>query len=441
MDRKAVRGWVMYDWANSAFVTTMIAAVLPIFYTDVAAKTLDKTTATSYWGYTQSIAMLLVAILSPVLGAVADMAGSKVRFLRFFTYLGVISSLLFVLVDEGDYLLASVLLILGTLGFSGGNTFYDALLTDLVPPEKRDYISAKGYAFGYIGGGILLAVNLAMIQKPAWFLLPDSLTATYVSFASVSVWWFLFSLPLFRHVKDRPVQTGLTVSRYAKAGFSRTWRTLKELAHYPELVKFIVAFWFFNDGINTIITMATIYGREIGIGTGDLIAALLITQFVGIPFTLLFGKLAERLGSKASLYVSLLIYVVIVVLGYFMQTALHFYMLAIMVGFVQGGSQAVARSIYSNLVPVGRSAEFFGFLNISSKFASIFGPFAFALVGQLTSSSRMGIFSLVLFFLAGIALLTRVDLMKGRREALRKPEPNVVSPPPVESAPSDSQPM
>lgn len=418
MDQKAVRGWVMYDWANSAFATTMMAAVLPIFYSDVAAGTLDKITAQSYWGYTQSAAMLLVAVLAPVLGAIADLSGSKVRFLRIFSYLGILSSILFVFVGKGDYLLASLLLILGTVGFSGGNTFYDALLTDLVPFEKRDYISSKGYAFGYIGGGVLLAVNLAMIMKPAWFGLPNAAVATYASFVSVGTWWYLFSLPLFRRVKDRPVQAGLTVGQYTSAGLRRVWQTMKEITRYPELLKFIIAFWFFNDGINTIITMATIYGHGIGIGTTDLIAALLITQFVGIPFTLLFGKIAERLGSKPSLYLSLGIYVLIVILGYFMNTALHFYLLAILVGFVQGGSQSIARSIYSSLVPAARSAEFFGFLSVSSKFASIFGPFTFALVGQLTGSGRAGILSLILFFGVGIALLATVNMEKGRAEAV-----------------------
>lgn len=417
MDQKAVRGWAMYDWANSAFATTMMAAVLPIFYNDVAAGSLDSTTAQSYWGYTQSIAMLLVAVLAPVLGAIADLSGSKVRFLRFFSYLGILSSILFVFVGKGDYLLASLLITLGTIGFSGGNTFYDALLTDLVPFDKRDYISSKGYAYGYIGGGVLLAVNLAMIMKPGWFLLPSASAGTYVSFVSVGIWWFLFSLPLFRHVKDRPVQTGFSMSQYTAAGLRRVGQTTKEITRYPELLKFIIAFWFFNDGINTIITMATIYGRGIGIDSKDLIGALLITQFVGIPFTLMFGKIAERLGSKPSLYLSLGIYVLIVILGYFMQTASHFYLLAILVGFVQGGSQSIARSIYSNLVPAARSAEFFGFLSVSSKFASIFGPFTFALVGQLTGSSRAGILSLVLFFAIGIVLLATVNLAKGRTEA------------------------
>lgn len=418
MDHKAVRGWVMYDWANSAFATTMIAAVMPIFYSDVAGKMLDKTTATSYWSFTQSIAMFIVAVMAPVLGAIADMSGSKIRFLRFFSYMGMIASILMAFVGEGSYLLASVLIVIGIIGFAGGNVFYDSLLSDLVPREKRDFISSKGYAFGYIGGGVLLAVNLLMIMKPKWFMLPDTTTGISVSFASVGVWWFLFSRPLFRNVKARTNHTGLSVTDYAKTAFGRIGNTIREILRYPELIKFLLAFWFFNDAINTIITMATIYGREIGIGTTDLIAALLITQFVGIPFTLVFGKIAERLGSKPSLYISLSIYALISILGFFMQNSLHFYLLAILVGLVQGGSQAVARSVYSSLVPQDRTAEFFGFLSLSSKFASVLGPLVFGLVGLFTASSRWSILSLIVFFIVGILVLTRVDLEKGHRESM-----------------------
>lgn len=421
MDQKAVRSWVMYDWANSAYYTTMVAAVLPIFYLDVAAGTIDKGLAQSFWGYTQSISMLCVAILAPILGAIADLSGSKVRFLRLFTYLGVLSCLLFVFVGKGDYLLASMLVILGTIGVSGGNTFYDALLTNVAPYEKRDMVSSRGYAFGYIGGGILLAINLAWIQKPEMFGLPKGLAGTYLSFISVGIWWFIFSLPLFRNVKESRIHTGLSFSGYAQAGIGRVWKTTKRLGKYPELLKFLIAFWFFNDGIGTIITMATVYGRGIGIETSDLIIALLITQFVGIPFTLLFGKIAERMGSKPSLYVSLGVYVLIVLLGFFMSAAWHFYALAILVGCVQGGSQAISRSIYSSLVPQERAGEFFGLMNVSSKFASIFGPFTFAVVGQITGSPRLGILSLVLFFIVGIALLSRVDITKGRSEAETAP--------------------
>jgi UMF1 family MFS transporter len=418
MDNKKVRAWIYYDWANSAFATTMMAAVLPIFYVDTAALTLgNPNLALSYWGFTQTIAMLIAALIAPILGAYADYSGSKMRFLRNFSLMGILASAMFALVGEGDYLLASVIFIVGSVGFSSATSFYDALLPDLVPPEKRDMISSKGFAFGYIGGGLLLIVNLAMIQTPEIFGFPNKLVGVHVAFITVAVWWFVFSLPLFRNVKDKRINTGKKIKEYTAIAFDRTWGTLKHISRYPELFKFIIAFWFFNDGISTIITMATAYGKTIGIGTTQLITALVITQFVGIPFTLLFGKMAERLGSKRSLYISLFIYTLIVILGYFMTSALHFYILAFMVGLVQGGSQAIARSIFSQMVPIGRSAEFFGFLNVSSRFSSIMGPFIFSLVSLLTGSARFGILSLILFFTVGILLLMKVNLEKGAKEA------------------------
>ncbi len=416
MDRKTIRAWLLYDWANSAFATTMIAAVLPIFYLEISEERLGSL-ATSYWGYTNSIGMLLVAVSAPVFGAIADMSGLRMRFLRFFSYMGIVASALFAFVGTGDYILASVLFIAGNIGFSAGNTFYDSLLPGLVPKEKRDMVSSQGYMFGYIGGGILLAINLAMIQKPDLFGFPDTLTATRAAFISVAVWWLLFSLPLFHRVKDTRIDTGLRISQYASAGFGRIWSTLKQLPQYPELLKFLIAFWFFNDGISTVINMATAYGKDIGIGTSDLILALLITQFVGIPMTLLFGKIAEKFGSKRSLYITLSVYILVIIFGFFMQTAAHFYALAVVVGCVQGGSQSIARSIYSNLVPIKRTSEFFGFLSVSGKFSSIFGPFIFALVGQITGSSRWGILSLIFFFAVGIYMLSRVNLVKGAQEA------------------------
>lgn len=417
MDQRAVRSWILYDWANSAFATTMMAAVLPIFYKEVAAVNLENHVSTAYWAYTNSIAMLLVAILSPVLGAVSDMTGYKMRILKWLVYPGILATGAFMFVGEGDYFLASLLFIIGVVGYSGGNSFYDSLLPDLVPEAKRDMVSSKGFAFGYVGGGILLAVDLLMIRKPELFGFADTLTATRATFVSVAIWWFVFSIPLFRTVKNRPVQMGLTYGGVVSSGFARTWGTLKTFKHYPELLKYIIAFWLFNDGISTVITMATAYGKEIGIGTSDLILALLITQFVGIPFTLLFGKIAEKMGSKTALYISLTIYVAVIILGYFMHSALDFYFLAVMVGFAQGGSQSIARSIYSRLIPAERSAEFFGFLSVSGKFSSIIGPAVFGWVGLMLGSSRFGILSLLLFFIGGILVLTTVNLEKGAREA------------------------
>lgn len=419
MNRKAVRSWLMYDWANSAFVTTMVAAVLPVFYFDVAAKGLADYQAASYWSFSQSAAMVLVALMAPFLGAVADLSGRKLQFLRVFAYVGVLATALFVLVGEGNWLLASVLFVAGQIGFSGGNTFYDSMLTDLVPAEKRDMVSSKGYAIGYLGGGLLLAVNLLMIMKPGWFGLQSTLQGTYLCFLSVAVWWFVFSLPIFRNVGSllpKP-EVKRSVGQYAALGAGRLFRTLRNIRRYPELLKYLIAFWLFNDGINTVITMATMYGKTIGIGTNDLIAALLITQFVGFPCTLLFGKMAEKIGSKRALYISLAVYAVIISLGYFMTSALHFYLLAIVVGFVQGGSQAVARSIFSRLVPKKQSAEFFGFLSVSSKLASSFGPFVFGLASTMFKSSRMGILALLVFIIGGMVMLMFVNLDKGRREA------------------------
>ncbi|WP_274652430.1 MFS transporter [Paenibacillus humicola] len=418
MDRKAVRGWLMYDWANSAFATTIMAAVMPIFYKTAAGAGLPGNTAENYWGYTQTAAMICVAVLSPILGAIADYSGSKVRFLTAFAVIGSLSCAAMGLVGQGDWLLASLLVVAGTIGYSAGNTFYDSLLTDLAPPEQRDSVSSKGYAIGYLGGGLLLLVNVVMIEGWSRLGFADKTEATQWVFVTVGVWWLLFSIPLIRSVKERKKGAPVTFGDAVRTGFSRIGRTMRTVRRYPELLKYMAAFWFFNDGINTVIIMATIYGSGIGINTTDLILALLITQFVGYPSTLLFIRVARRLGSKKALYVSLAVYIVIVVLGFFMTSAAHFYALAVMVGLVQGGSQAIARSMYANLTPPAKAAEFFGFLSLSSKFSSVAGPLVFSVVGTLTGSSRAAILSLVAFFVIGIALLATVNMEKGRQEAL-----------------------
>ncbi|WP_237163314.1 MFS transporter [Paenibacillus sp. BIHB 4019] len=408
----------MYDWANSAFATTMMATVMPIFYSGVAASNLSGTKAEAYWGYTQSIAMLFVAVLSPILGAVADYMGSKIKFLTMFMLMGAASCAAMAFVGEGDWLLASILLIIGTMGFAGGNTFYDALLADGVPMERRDVVSAQGYAYGYMGGGLLLLVNILMIQNFELFGFPTKTFATQMVFITVGIWWLVFSLPLLRSVKEPVKKVKVGFGTALGKGFTRLRGTLRTLKRYPELLKYMASFLFFNDGINTVVIMATIYGQGIGINTDDMIKALLITQFVGFPCTIVFGRLAARFGSKKLLYVSLWFYVVIVILGYFMTTSLHFYLLAIMVGVVQGGSQAISRSIYSGMVPPSKSGEFFGFLSLSSKFSSVVGPLLFSVVATVTGSTRIAILSLIALFVIGIVLLMFVNLTKGRAEAL-----------------------
>lgn len=417
-NKKEVYSWVLYDWANSAFATTILAVVLPIFYKDVAAKNLADNLATSYWAYTQTVGMVIIAFLSPILGAISDFSNSKKKFLKFFAYLGIIGTALLFFIDEGDYILASLFFILGSIGFSGGNVFYDSLLPKISTKNKMDYISSLGFAFGYLGGGVLLAINLLMISKASLFALGNSLNATKFSFLTVSLWWFIFSLPIFKNLKEESVKKNkLTIKEYIKIGFSRVRKTFKQISKYRELFKFLIAFWIYNDGIGTIIRMATIYGREIGISQDSLIIALLSTQIIGFPCALIFGKLGERIGAKKGILIALMIYLIITIKGYFISTSFDFWLLAVMVGIVQGGAQALSRSLYGIMVPKDKAAEFYGFFGVSSKFAAITGPLVFGLISQLTGSSRLGIVSIAVFFILGMIILAKVDVDRGANKA------------------------
>ncbi len=412
---RVVNAWCMYDWGSSAFSTTVEAAVLPVYFEGVAAVGLPGNTATVYWGYTNAIALLITALLAPILGSIADYTGGKKRLLTVFAGVGILATALMVLIDTGDWPLALVLFLFGSIGIGASYVFYDALLPHIAHPEEIDYVSSKGYALGYLGGGILLAVNILMIQV-IW---AGSTLGPRLSFVTVALWWAIFTIPFLRHVPEPPANTagiGEGVNPVA-AGFRRLGQTFQEIRKYRQLLFFLLAFWLYNDGIGTIIKMATIYGSEIGIGMIDLIGALLLTQFVGIPFSLLFGKFSGRIGTKRAIMLGLGWYTLIAISGYFMSQAWHFWALAFMVGMVQGGTQALSRSLFGLMAPRARSAEFFGFYDISSKFAGIAGPALFALVGQLTGSSRLSIVALVIFFIGGIFLLTQVDEQEGIRVA------------------------
>lgn len=406
----------MYDWANSAFATTIMAAVLPVYYAQVAGATLPGNTATVYWAYTSSISLLAAALLSPVLGAIADFRGAKKRFLVVFMLLGVAGTALLYFVRTGDWLAASIFFVVGEMGFAGSLVFYDSLLPHIAGPDEIDQVSSRGYAMGYLGGGILLAINLAMIM-----LAPAEMTEimTRLTFLSVALWWFVFSIPLMRWVSEPPhrVMAGEHGRNPVAVSFKRLAQTFRDIRRYRDLFIFLVAFWFYNDGIGTIIKMATIYGAEIGLGQTTLIGTLLMVQFVGIPFAFLFGWLAKKIGTKTSIYLSLLIYTGICVMGYFMSQEWQFWALGFAVATVQGGSQALSRSLFGRLVPKSKSAEFFGFFSVSEKFAGIMGPFIFGLVGQLMGNSRLAIISLIIFFMVGAGLLSRVNVEEGVRAA------------------------
>jgi UMF1 family MFS transporter len=472
-----------------------MAAVLPTFYSAVAAAgLLTAVQASSRWGFTQTIGMLLVALTAPALGAIADYSGSKKRFLAAFAIPGILATSLMVFLTTGSWLWASLLYIVGEIGFSGSLIFYDSLLPHVAKDDELDMVSAKGYAMGYLGGGILLAINILWIMMPATFGM-DTLgarfgvsgteMATRMSFLSVGVWWAVFSIPLFRKVKEPP-RSRLTAEKTGNpivGGFARLGRTFKELRFFRQLLIFIVAFWIYNDGIGTIMKMATIYGAEIGIGQVDLIGALLLTQFIGIPFSLLFGRLprrddakqgfflsmvlwsavsipvvgilaprlgitsgpmavgialaflliglafswfiggklltplAARIRTKKAILLALAIYTVVSIWGYFLHSAAEFWLLAMMVGLVQGGSQALSRSLFGNMVPKAQTAEFYGFYDMSSKFAGLLGPFVFAVVATIFGSSRLSIISLIFFFIVGGLVLSRVNEEEGVRVA------------------------
>jgi UMF1 family MFS transporter len=404
----------MYDWANSAFATTIMAAVLPVYYSKVAGSGLDAHVASSYWGYTNTAAMLSIAVMAPILGAIADFRSAKLKFLSSFLAVGVLFTGLLYFVGQGDWLLASLFYILGRIGFSGANVFYDSLLPHVAEKDEIDRVSAIGYAFGYLGGGILLSVNILMIMEPGWFGLADTETGTRVSFITVAVWWAFFSLPLFKNITE-PV-SGAVDKQFKNpilAGFERLKATLKEIKQYREIFRFLIAFWFYNDGIGTIIIMAVIFGTEVGIQQEQLIAAILVVQFVGIPFTLLFGKLAEKISSKAAIYIGLTIYTFLAIGGYFMTNAIHFWILAFVVAMVQGGTQALSRSVFGSMTPKDKSAEFFGFFDVSQKFSGILGPALFGIVAQISGSSRLSIVALIVFFIGGMMILRTVNIERG----------------------------
>ena len=428
LDRPELRAWAMYDWANSAMMTTIIAAVFPIYYSSVAAKgKLDPETATQYFAASTTIGMVIIAILAPILGALADTRPIKKPLLGGFMAIGAAAVAGMFFIYQGDWILASALFIIANIGANGSFVFYDSLLPHIANEEEVDRVSTAGYALGYVGGGILLLINLAWILQPGWFGFPTgpnltSAQATLparVSFLSVAVWWFVFSIPLFRRVPEPPLQeiAGSSGRNAVVETFVRLGHTFGELKRYKQGFLMLVAFLIYNDGIGTIFRMATIYGTEIGLPSSAMTGALVLVQFVGIPCAFAFGAIAGKVGAKKSILFSLVVYTIISILAYRMKTATHFFLLAILVGLVQGGSQALSRSLFSTLIPKRKSGEFFGFFAVVEKFAGIFGPLVFLVIGKLTGSSRGAILSVIAFFVVGGVLLMLVDVEEGQRVA------------------------
>ena len=423
LGRPELRAWALYDFANSAAVTSIITAIYPIYYGSVAARGLPAARATQTYAVATTVALVLVAILSPVVGAIADVRPWKKRLLGGFALGGALATGALWWVGFGDWRLGAVLLVLLTVGLNGSFVIYDALLPHVAREDELDRVSSAGYALGYLGGGVLLAAQLAVIVRPAVLGIHTTgadAAATLPSrlaFVSTAAWWVIFTIPLLRRVPE-PEVAGAERARDAVASVLRRLRgTFATLRSYPQALLTLCAFLVYNDGIGTVIRMATIYGTEIGLPQGSLIAAILLVQFIGIPCSFLFAALAGRMGTKQAILVGLVVYTAVAVLGYYTRTAAHFFALAVLVGVVQGGTQALSRSLFASLVPRRLSGEFFGLFAVSEKVAGILGPGLFAITIAVTGSSRSAILSVIAFFAVGALLLWRVDVDSGRRRA------------------------
>ncbi|HYD42678.1 MAG TPA: MFS transporter [Anaeromyxobacter sp.] len=418
LHRPELRAWVLYDCANSAAVTTIVTAVFPIYFAAVAARGFAPAEATRIYASVTTAALLTVAVLSPLLGAVADVRPWKKRLLATFAGLGALATAGLALVGPGDWLAGAALFLLVNIGLNGSFVFYDALLPHVARGEELDRVSAAGYAIGYLGGGLLLAVQLLVIQQPGWFGLggADPTLPSRLAFLSVAIWWAAFTLPLLRRVRELPPAAAASRGAVLQA-LGRLAATARHLRRYRQALLMLVAFLLYNDGIGTIIRMAAIYGTELGLGRGTLIGAILLVQVLGVPAAFVFAGFAGRLGTKRSILVGLAVYVCVAVLAYFTRTAAHFWALAVLVGLVQGGTQALSRSLFASLVPRRMSGEFFGFFSVSEKAAGILGPLIFGLVAAGTGSSRGAVLSVIAFFAAGAIVLSMVDVARGRQEA------------------------
>jgi len=417
MDRKRVVSWALYDWANSAFATTVMAGFFPIFFEKYWSNPNNINDSTFYLGLSNSAGSLIVAALAPFLGAIADRGSAKKKFLFMFAFLGILMTGGLWMVGQGQWQLAALLYMVGSIGFAGGNVFYDSLLPSVSEKKKVDFVSSLGYSLGYIGGGILFLVNVLMYQYPQWFGIPDGTVAVKLSFLSVAVWWAIFSVPIFIYVPEPSSEPTIKFGEAITQGWLQLKRTFKEIKQMKIIGTFLLSYWLYMDGVDTIIRMAVKVGSSMGFEAGDMIIALLMVQFIGFPAALVFNWFASKIGPKNAVLIAIIFYTVGTCFAYFMTTRLHFFLLAGMIGLFQGGIQALSRSLFSRLVPEGKEGEFFGFYNMLGKFAAVIGPILLGTVTLVTGDVRIGLLSIVALFIAGGLVLLRVDFDEGERLA------------------------
>ena len=410
-DKRSIYSWALYDWANSAYATTVMAGFFPLFFKSYYSVQTDVTVSTAQLGFANSMSSFIIVLIAPLLGAIADEASLKKRFLFLFAYLGILMSLALSFVAEGEWQMATFIYVLANIGFMGSNTFYDGLLPSISNEKNVDFVSGLGFAFGYLGGGVLFALNVWMVQDFSLFGFVNEAEAIKASFVSVAIWWALFSLPLLIYVKEAKKEN-ISAKKAIVSGYLRLKNTFSKVKKLKGLLLFLVAYWLYIDGVDTIIRMAVDYGMALGFDSSDLILALLIVQFVGFPATLVFAKLAQVWNAKKAIYLAIGIYLFIIFWASRMSESYEFYILAVMIALVQGGIQALSRSYYSKMIPPDHGAEFFGFYNFLGKFAAILGPMLVAFVALFSQNSRLAIASISIFFILGAILLYFVDEKK-----------------------------
>jgi len=434
---RAVWGWALYDWANSAFATTVMAGFFPIFFKQYWSYGTDVNASTAQLGLGNSVSGLIIALTAPFLGALADRGSAKKKLLILFAYLGVLMSAALFFIEKGQWAAAIFVYAMGLIGFSGANIFYDALLPSVAGEEEIDYVSGFGFSMGYLGGGLLFLVNVLMTLNPSWFGLPDASAAVRWSFVTVALWWGTFTLFTIFWVPEQIDPAGtVSMKRAVTEGLSQLARTFAKIRHLKTVMLFLAAYWLYIDGVDTVIRMAVDYGLSIGFKANDLIVALLLVQFVGFPAALFFGKLGQNWDIKKSIYLAIAIYMGVTLWATTMSSSTEFYLLAVLIGCVQGGIQALSRSYYTRLIPPNQAGEYFGFYNMLGKFAAIIGPGLMGIVGiaarrslmppsptplQMEQvgmlASRISIASISLLFIAGAIVFYFVDEEKGKKEA------------------------
>ena len=414
---KEIISWSLYDWANSTFSTTVMAGFFPLFFKQYWSTATDVTVSTWYLGLANSAASVLVASLAPFLGAIADKASVKKKLLIFFAFIGVISTGSLSIVSQGQWKIAIIFYVIASIGFMSANIFYDSLLPSVASYQKRDFVSSLGYALGYIGGAILFLINVTMYLNPKFYGIADAATAIKLSFLTVAIWWAIFSIPILIFVKEPLVQSDLGVIKSIKLGWSQLVSTIQSIRELKIVTTFLIAYWLYIDGVDTMIRMSVDYGTSLGFSSSSLITALLMVQFIAFPATLAYSWFAGKIGIKNGILVGIIGYAMISILGSMVSREWHFYALAALIACFQGGIQALSRSLYSKIIPESRSAEFFGFYNMFGKFAAIIGPPLMGYIGLITGNPRYGILSIIILFIFGGYFLIKVDVEEGERLA------------------------